>query len=115
MLRVRIINLCRVLERQKSQEDEAVLSDKRVAFWIDLLQRDATPPDMVLRVDPVAFRAFVKAMIPGNTSLRSLDACGSKLQDDVGVQVRASERSKQSPHLTYIQYYLTRVRRLVMC
>jgi hypothetical protein len=81
-------SLCSVLERQKSQEDEAVLADKRVAFWIDLLQRDATPPDMVLRVDPVAFRAFVKAMLPGNASLRSLDACGCKLHDDVGVQVR---------------------------
>ena len=77
----------RLNERDKREEDEAVSADKRVAFWIDLLGHDATPPDMILRVDPVAFRAFVKAMLPRNSSLRSLDACGSKLHDDVGVQV----------------------------
>lgn len=76
----------RLLERQRAEEEDAVNSDARVRFWIDLVKDNATPTDTVLRVSPVATRAFVKAL-RDNTSLITLDLCRCSLKDDVGVEL----------------------------
>uniref|UniRef100_A0A7S1GBD9 Uncharacterized protein n=1 Tax=Bicosoecida sp. CB-2014 TaxID=1486930 RepID=A0A7S1GBD9_9STRA len=76
----------RLLERQRAEEEDAVNSDARVRFWIDLVKDNATPADTVLRVSPVATRAFAKAL-RDNTSLVTLDLCRCELKDDVGIEL----------------------------
>lgn len=78
--------LCRFLERQASEEEEAIVSNKQVAFWMDLIRTNSTPRTMTVRFEPIAVRAVVKA-IAHNSSLVAIDLCNCNLQDDVGVEI----------------------------
>lgn len=63
-------------------------NDSRIAFFIELLKSNKTPASMTLRAEPTAIRAFFKEIgASNNRSLKSLDLCGCKLGDDVGIEV----------------------------
>lgn len=97
------LRLVRLMEAERKDEDEAVASDKRVSFWMDLVRSNATPAEMVWRIEPMAARALCKA-VASNTSLRAIDICNAKLRDDVGItlgRVLATNTSLQRLDLDY--------------
>ncbi len=53
------------------------------------IRTNTTPPEMSLRLTPVAVRAIAKA-VGDNTSLLCLDVSRSSLKDDVGVELAKS-------------------------
>lgn len=71
------------MEAQRQEEEEAVASDKRVSFWLELIVSNRTPSEMVWRIQPIAVRALSKA-IAANASLLALDLCNADLGEDVG-------------------------------
>lgn len=80
----------RQLERQLADETDAVSNNHRAAVYIDLINFNLTPPDLVVELeDTIAIRALVKTLRP-NVSLRSLDLCRCNLRDDVGVELAAA-------------------------
>jgi len=95
----------RLLERQRAEEEDAVNSDPRVKFWIELVEENATPPDAIIRAHPTAQRALVKSL-ELNRSLLTLDLCRSSLGDDVGTQL-AMVRLLLAPHVAAHNSLLT--------
>lgn len=85
----------RQLERQLADESDAVANNHRAAVYIDLINFNLTPPDLVIELDDtVAIRALVKTLRP-NLSARSLDLCRCNLRDDVGVELATAMQSNK--------------------
>jgi hypothetical protein len=71
------------LERELREEEEAVASDPKCYFWMELIQKNKTPSDASLVLDDVTCRAMSK-VIAVNTSLVTLDLSRNDLSDTTG-------------------------------
>ena len=70
-------------ERQKREEEEALVRDATAAHFYALVVDDATPPTLALRgIAPAAARAIIKAAASNSGSLRALDLTGCNLTDE---------------------------------
>jgi hypothetical protein len=71
------------LERELREEEEAVASDPKCFFWMELIKANKTPDDASLVLDDITCRAMSK-VIATSTSLITLDLSRNDLSDTAG-------------------------------
>ena len=71
------------LERELREEEEAVASDPKCYFWMELIKTNKTPNDASLVLDDITCRAMSK-VIAINLSLITLDLSRNDLADSTG-------------------------------
>ena len=71
------------LERELREEEEAVASDPKCYFWMELIKANKTPNDASLVLDDITCRAMSK-VIAISTSLITLDLSRNDLSDTAG-------------------------------
>ena len=71
------------LERELREEEEAVASDPKCYFWMELIKSNKTPNDASLVLDDITCRAMSK-VIAISTSLITLDLSRNDLSDTAG-------------------------------